>query len=975
MATIQRVFLGWDRPLLHSTVDRLLETPGTVSGQNWDLASFTLVVPVIRAVRRLDLLLHERAKRLGLNLRPPKSITTVGSLPERLYVPQLPIAAEMQQTLAWTRVLMTAPDGDLFSLMPAVPSRETPAPWIEMAGTLRRLCEDLAADSIAPSQVIDFVESDSERLRWGQIAALHDRYLDQLQSARFADPYQQRELAIADKRCSSPTNVVLIGCVDLGLSTCRMLDSIAERVTLFVGAPAENADLFDVYGRVVPGRWDTFEVAIDDPQLISAGDANHQTAAAAQLLESWIPSTKFDTSKITIGITDDSFGPLVETDLALCGHQPYRIGGVTITRTAPGRFLERVSDFLQSRSWNAFAALMRHADILDHFSKPCGSSTILGQIDAFRANHFPVMIDDPWPVAATRGNQFAGLQSLVASVLAWLKPLDSGMDYAMDRAVDRDVNRDIDHQAGKPKTATLAQWCEKLLQFVQEFYEAENPLDASAENHAERALYRDKDPFVAHRAMVVDEMLGMLQRLSKLPTSLDISITAHAAIDLVLQRLADPRSLETPPENSIEIAGWLDLTLDDAPCLIVVGLNQPFVPQAVTADAFLPGALRARLRVADNDRRFARDLYVLQMIHQTRQHRAYIVGRSGPDGSPTPPSRLLAACPSTVTLRRVRRLLESAPVDAKPKTRWDRDADKTQLPIPIASTASIPSSVSVTALRAYLECPFRFYLRYVLNLRPIDDTAAELAANQFGDLVHAAVERFGLSDDKHLTDEKAIRASLSDHLRDYAQEIFGDSPAAAVRVQISQAEKRLSVLAERQAQRMAQGWVIHKVEAAVLEKHGAVIQCDDGRTLKLKGRIDRIDHHPQTGRWAILDYKTHGHKPLEKHFKKKTQSWIDLQLPLYLLMLKALKIDATYDQVQVGYFNIPDDPDKCQVHLLELDATLRQHAFTFAKHVAAQILDGNFEPQLDPSNVPFDDFGMILQTGAAENLLMGVDVG
>ena len=62
MAAIQRVFLGWNRPLLHSTVDRLLEAPGTVSGQNWDLASFTLVVPVIRAVRRLDHLLSERAK-------------------------------------------------------------------------------------------------------------------------------------------------------------------------------------------------------------------------------------------------------------------------------------------------------------------------------------------------------------------------------------------------------------------------------------------------------------------------------------------------------------------------------------------------------------------------------------------------------------------------------------------------------------------------------------------------------------------------------------------------------------------------------------------------------------------------------------------------------------------------------------------------------------------------------------------------
>ncbi len=91
-------------------------------------------------------------------------------------------------------------------------------------------------------------------------------------------------------------------------------------------------------------------------------------------------------------------------------------------------------------------------------------------------------------------------------------------------------------------------------------------------------------------------------------------------------------------------------------------------------------------------------------------------------------------------------------------------------------------------------------------------------------------------------------------------------------------------------------------------------------------------------------------------------------------MLKALEIDADIDQVDVGYFNIPDNPTLCEVHLLDLDSKLRESALHRAAEVAAEILDGNFQPQLDASQIPYDDYSMILQTGIAENLLADADI-
>jgi len=91
----------------------------------------------------------------------------------------------------------------------------------------------------------------------------------------------------------------------------------------------------------------------------------------------------------------------------------------------------------------------------------------------------------------------------------------------------------------------------------------------------------------------------------------------------------------------------------------------------------------------------------------------------------------------------------------------------------------------------------------------------------------------------------------------------------------------------------------------------------DGVTVRLTGRIDRIDHHPRDGLWAVLDYKTGetGAHPEKTHRRRRAGDleWLDLQLPLYLELLKGMKAaDGTPlvptsdpDRVKLGYVNLP----------------------------------------------------------------------
>ena len=183
--------------------------------------------------------------------------------------------------------------------------------------------------------------------------------------------------------------------------------------------------------------------------------------------------------------------------------------------------------------------------------------------------------------------------------------------------------------------------------------------------------------------------------------------------------------------------------------------------------------------------------------------------------------------------------------------------------------------MSVTSFRDYLACPYRYYLRHILKLKPIDDSARELAANQFGDLVHGAVEGFGDSDAKDDGDPKRIEDGLIEHLHAYVDRVYGKNVAVSVRLQVAQATERLRHVAKAQAKRVAQGWRTYAVEKGVDEKDTdadgnpktpAGIMIDD-QWMGLRGRFDRIDYHPELDQWAILDFKTHGHKPEKKHLK------------------------------------------------------------------------------------------------------------
>lgn len=1013
-------FLGWDRPLILSATDHLWEMYGPQgryatpsSGQEgvWDLSELLIILPTGRGVRRMSQRVKREAGRRRVELKHPHWIT-VGELPSRLYRrggKAMPLADETEATLAWTAALRTADDSVLAPLFATIASRDSFDPWFDLAVTLRRLHEDLAANHLSFADVVRDIRNDpaseGELDRWLALSSLYAAYLKRLAAAGRTDPAEEIREAILAGSCRVNSPILLVGTSDLSVSLTAMLlqaaanandrsDAAAEfeanrdgkrtgpLITTLIAADPDHHEMFDRFGTVVPARWSEWKLPLEDTQLVAADDVGDQAAAAIESVAAF--RQRHAVGEITIGVTDESMVAPVEFELRQVGLHGHRELGWTFSLTPAGRLAELLETHITQRSWQSLAALVRHADVHDWLERKLDPAHAqwrwLDSLDELMADHYPTDLDGPLTETMLLSNTgkigatpAVAVRDLIDDLLGDFRHRDQRKRLRDWAAVVESIYQRV-YESTEPvgTEPNVALGTEQTMAVTLGTEQTTAIRDASAgPNPSDQPSKTDR---AARRGVEAVRIARReLQRLSQLGETLDAPVSPATAIELITAKLLEKRIADEPLDDAIQISGWLDLAMDESLAMVVVGFNHPFVPDSVTADPFLPGSLRGRLRMNDNERRLARDTYAAQLILATRPQTRLIVGRRAADGSPTPPSRLLAASTPEDLSRRLIALLDPQATnrrrcEATPIPRaWEHPLTKTRLPVPSLPPLAEPiTSMSVTSFSAYLACPYRFYLRHVLKLDPFDDAQRELAANQFGDMIHQSLEWFGHSSSKDETRVGKIEDELIDALDRYAKQHFGPSPSPAVRLQVEQARRRLRHVARVQAERRQQGWQIVKVEDSVGAHNNAAIEVD-GRKMTIRGRFDRVDRHEQTGDWAILDYKSHGHMPRKKHLQKVGRDqyrWIDLQLPIYRLMIPFLVGESVDpDRVRLGYFNIGDKETDTRINEADFKPEEFRQAEEVIKDCIRGIWQGDFRPSPDP--VLYDDYAMILQSDTA----------
>ncbi|MGL6225659.1 MAG: PD-(D/E)XK nuclease family protein [Thermoguttaceae bacterium] len=897
---MQRFFLGWDRPLLQTASEFLLDH--FVQAKQFDLSDVVIALPSSRAIQRLQEILLETVDsaiekgRIQPDWFPPQFLT-VGHLFEELYPLQKPLADDLLQQLSWIESLdqlqQESPD-ILARVLPHVPDKNDWNMRFSLAQIFAKVHRELAEETLDFNDVAQKCREmgiTDEAIRWDSLAELQKRYLEFLDSLEYWDVQTARIYAIQKRELQTRKRIVLIGVADLNRVQKMMLDQIENQVLALLSAPEKQSQHFDKYGCVVASRWKSTTIDIRDEQIEIVDTPTEQGIASAVWVANQTnnPSGLNNAETIVLGVPNDDLIPFVQQQFQQAGVKTRVVAGRSAQQTTPYKFLEVFSRLIQTREYADFADLLRFPTVENWFINENEKETfcpVLTESDKFYTDHLPRTVD-----------------SLVEQ-----RTVKQDISSATPK-----VDLHSEHNSVVDRKITLQMVWKKLETVLQPFMNNES----NGLRLIIRTFFSDKADYFGNR--VVEEIERMLDQIAGLPVQVKFVPNPAELLDLILQQLRSIRIAAPAEKNAIEILGWLELVLDDSPFMVVTGLNEGIIPSSLSADLFLPEKLRKELQLEDNDRRLARDAYALSVLLAVRRQKGavlLIAGRRSSTGDPLLPSRLFFATDVETIAKRVERFFS---VEEKqhpvvfPGTLRAEQAESTFRPPDSRPLLRPVESMRITEFRDFLACPYRYYLRHLLKLDVLKDSDEELDAAKFGNLLHNVLQLFGAGPIRDSDSEEEIANELNRLLDEATEQQYGQTPRAVILVQREQLRYRLNAFANWQANWVAQGNRILFTELGLDQKINgkpiqAVLEVDLETRIKLRGRIDRIDVHAETGTWYLLDYKSSDSAKSPEKVHRQSGKWVDLQLPLYRHVLQqSVHNMPQINQLAVGYIVLPKD--------------------------------------------------------------------
>lgn len=941
---VERVFLGWDRPAVVKVREYLLpqELYGPV-----DLARDLIVVPTTQAGRRLRevLALHCASRKTALlspRVATPKFFLYAEDESGKM-------ASPLETVAVWTDVLTKVDLSHYSGLYPA----RTPSPdftWAlhtgEMIQTLR---ETLADGGYRITDVNrDFGHQLEEKDRWEDLANLETAYLDRMAALGLSDPFESMlRYAENPKPPKGIERVVLAAVPDPTPLVVRVLERLDKQVpiTVLVHAPESLADCFDGWGRPLSSRWQErlIDIPDADSSIILAASPRSQSRQVLELIAR--EAGQYGPADVAVGVPDSEVTPFLATDLIDKGLVPFDPAGKPVNGHPLCQLIQSFQSLVSGGTYRAFSAFLRHADFLEFLEKEQRLSPrrVLQEMDEYQNAHLPQGLGDiertllPGAGDSVR-TEFPNLAKAVACMMEWVRDFRARPESLIPTHLNEQVHVD--------------RVLRSLLQAVYEVHEL-SPGDAD-------------DVEFAAVAEVIDEALRQLSSGSLAGVAVD----RDNALELLLWSLGRQLYNPEPEKAIIDLEGWLELPWNDAPLLIVTGMNDSVVPGGRLSDIFLPDTLRKLLILRCDADRLARDAYLMTALVESRRQEGracFIAGKTGSSGDVLKPSRLLFRCTDAELPRRAERLFGS-PVEARADCPSSITFPLDASPPPDLSAGKLDRArISVTAFRDYLACPFRFYLKHVLGMEEIDDQKVELDARDFGSLVHDVLHAMAQNSEmRRCRSADQLQDFLCARATDWAAARFGPSPPLQIEIQLESARQRLRETARVQAALISEDWeIIHSELEIEGELEGFLV----------RGKVDRLDRHRRTGRIRVIDYKTseNAQRPEESHLGSiprdqelpgymmvdicgSEKRWIDLQLPLYGILLSSHPgLEGPFD---LGYFNLPRALPETGVVIWEgVTPSLLEAAAACARGVISDIRGRRFWPP--STRVRYEDFGKL----------------
>ncbi|MBX2850381.1 MAG: PD-(D/E)XK nuclease family protein [Phycisphaeraceae bacterium] len=899
---VERVFLGSDSPALHAAVDWLIREFG---GADLDLGEVLIAVPGGRAKRRLEELLAQEAA--GLLLVPP-TVVTLGGLADRL-LPEAgePVAGRLASVLVWASVLREAEEALIRDVVPQSPVRDDWPGWWALAEQVVMAADELGANRLLLSDVPERSNHPGDLARWEALSTLCSRYETRLAEQGRIDRHRARLDAIDAGACRCASKAVLLGLADLQPIHSAMLACLESPVVALIAADESDAAGFDGFGGLIAAYWAERDIPIEDEAIILSDQPSDQAASVLDAIRGWAEQGPISADQITVGMGDARLAGPLERTFLLAGLPVRSAAGHPMGGARPVQLLKAIAAFANGQRFDTLATLLRHPDAEASIASSTGepARAWLTLLDRYATDHLAAR-----PTGGWLGDEAQAMQAVYQAACA-LIPDEAG--------------------ALRP----LHEWAEPIAQVLRGVY-GQQVLQRYAEH--DRVL-----------VVALEQVADALQDVVSIDPAIAPYCTFTHALTLVVNEVSSKAIPDPGGSAAIELVGYLELLLDDAPRMVIAGMNEQHVPEPPRTSPLLSEGIRRGLGLTDDAHRLARDGYALTTMLAWRKGMRLVVGKRSVGGDPLLPSRLLLKTDDETLVKRIHAFADEQDLAAAPMLLTPGKHDRFLLPMPVLPPEPI-TSMRVTAFKDYLACPYRFYLKHVLKLEPLNDDSVELSARWFGTLAHESLRILANDELRGVTNRDTIAQRLGSALDAAFARRFGSDPPVAARVQVEQIRYRLRAFAVTHAQMIGQGWRIEHEEKT---RRAEVLV--DGEPFMIRGQIDRIDAHPEHGH-RIIDYKTSdtAKRPDQTHLKTADgqRQWVDLQLPLYLDLAAELGVDAS---AQLGYINLPKKTADTAFAEAGWGADLLQAARGQRDFVIRQVRAGMFWP---PKQPPVYDDGL-----------------
>lgn len=276
--------------------------------------------------------------------------------------------------------------------------------------------------------------------------------------------------------------------------------------------------------------------------------------------------------------------------------------------------------------------------------------------------------------------------------------------------------------------------------------------------------------------------------------------------------------------------------------------------------------------------------------------------------------------------------------------------------------------LDATRLEAWMACPHRYFLSYVLGVRTNRDPGGdlELPPTVRGFIVHQVLDRFcrAMLEDPDLatasdTDRWHLGATARQRLLDMATEIADDAAAAGL--------AGTPLLWERDRQRLMDDFLAFPDHDAARPWRGVVRGSElsfgttspndnpvqrilpSGRAVQFRGSIDRLEQRSD-GSLVVLDYKTGAPTSYaDVGPDDPIAGGTRLQLPIYALAGRAV-LGAPDATVHAGYWFVTSRPGGWEMKSVTIDDDVLGQFDMAIEHIVGSIEQGLFPHKPTPAH-------------------------